>query len=102
MSHDLTTRLVAKPRLIAALMAELDASGAVILAECLDDGAVFHKPIQCEFKVPFEDSFVCLDTQGHLAKQLRCVCCFGGQRISFDLVKESHGNFDTNPFSESS
>lgn len=82
-------RRVTKPRLVAALLAELDASWAMVIAESPTTGGIFHDTLQCDFKIPFENSEVIFNAEGDASETFNCVCCYGGQRISFEMVRVS-------------
>lgn len=86
-------RHVSKPRLVAALLAELDAAGAMVLAECGQSSAVFQGNLHCDFKIPFENSEIGFDAGSADPNLLKCVCCYGGQRISFELRRVDKNRF---------
>lgn len=84
-------REISKPRLIAALFAELDASSAIVMAESQTDGRIYQGILQCEFKVPFQNSQIIFSAGNAEGEELNCICCTGGQRISF-FLKRLEGN----------
>ncbi|MCX6119880.1 MAG: hypothetical protein NT027_20285 [Proteobacteria bacterium] len=86
------------PRLIAALLAELDASNAVVITQCIETGAINQTSIRYEFKMPFEESAIEIKNSDRFNANLRCTCCYAGQRISFEL-KKLHKEFWALPLS---
>ena len=89
-SNQVTVKEIKKSRIIAALLSELDASKATIIAECVATKNLFQDTIKCRFKIPFDESEIEFSINDLNAKYLKCSCFFAGQRISFDLVREAN------------
>lgn len=87
-------REITKSRIIAALMAELDAAKAIVFATDAVTGQVHHGTIECLFRIPFAESTIELSNNNLEAKLLSCACCFTGQRIEFTLRKNANGSWE--------
>lgn len=95
-SDDLTAvnqREVTKPRLIAALLSELDVSMATVFATDLDSGAVVSSQVLCQFNIPFDQSFLELQGVAATSQRLQCVCCHAGQRMTFEISRQDSGHW---------
>ena len=76
-------RTIAKPRIIAALMAEIDAADASVMAQF--SGFSVSTKFSCEIKVPFENTKIKLLDASVDDGPLDCTVLFAGQRIRFML-----------------
>jgi hypothetical protein len=85
---------ILKPRLIAALLSELEASDATVFVSRHSDGVpLFTGPVRCTFQVPFENSEMDLPGVAKDIDHVECVCCFSGQRLAFSLRRSLGGQW---------
>lgn len=86
-AHNLPkSRVISKSRVIAGLLAEMDAAGAVVMIRSSTDAVPISARIQCEFCVPFEKSTLKVNADGVLPGRYDAIALFAGQRITFELI----------------
>lgn len=86
-------RKLNKPRIIAGLLAEMDAAGANIILRLEDSETIMSVELTCEFTVPFEQSRIKIAKENVAVGNYHASALFAGQRIDFNLdVLDSSGN----------
>lgn len=85
-------RVITKPRLVAAMLAEVDAAGAIVMVT----GSITSDPIavrlQCQIKVPFDTTIVGITSDSPIHGNLDCAVLFAGQRLHFQLCLAEGAN----------
>ena len=89
------TRTIVKPRIIAALMAEIDAADASLVTQFR--GSSISTKVFCEIKVPFEETLIRLSDVTLNDAPLDCTVLFAGQRIRFALLPANGDAFRSLP-----
>ena len=93
MSHDHITqakppklRIINKSRLIAGLLAEMDAAAAIVVVRDnhSEDSKTFT--LSCDFRIPFETSLIRISGEELPPGSYRASALFAGQRITFELI----------------
>lgn len=84
---------IEKPRLIAALLSELEAADAIVLATNTSTQETFQSSIQCKLAEKFSESLIQLLNIKSIDEIYECVCCFSGQRLQFKLLPSCDGKF---------
>jgi hypothetical protein len=100
MSHDviprnetIESRVISKSRVVAGLLAEMDAAGAVIILKSKENTNSISAKMRCEFSVPFENSRISIVGESILQGMYDATALFAGQRINFELtVQDQDGN----------
>jgi hypothetical protein len=78
-------RVISKPRLIAALMAEIDAASAYVMIAHESGASPRTTRLLCDIRVPFETTRVKLGTEEFAGDRIDCTALFAGQRLHFAL-----------------
>ena len=100
MSHDTLIpidtqkpRVITKARVIAGLLAEMDAAAAIVIIETHETQGSASTGIRCEFRIPFEESHLKISSQTVSPGSYSVAALFAGQRITFSLkVLDERGN----------
>lgn len=87
------SRVISKTRVIAGLLAEMDAAGALVIIRSSEDSSPISIRLYCEFRIPFESSTLKIHAKDICPGVYSAVALFAGQRITFDLnIYDDQGN----------
>ncbi len=79
-------RVISKPRIIAGLLAEMEATQAAATAICIQSGKIFCTTIKCTFTVPFDTSFIQLQNETISSGHFSVETFFAGHRVQFEVT----------------
>lgn len=80
------SRLITKTRIIAGLLAEIDASETLIVIKNANDETFQHVTLKCDIQIPFETSKITLIGGSRTPGTYSASALFAGQRVTFDIV----------------
>ena len=78
-------RILSKPRIVAGVLSEIDAAGVLLIFRKSDTDGYTTARLECEFRVPFEDSVIKVKGDGLKPGEYQVSALFAGQRLSFEI-----------------
>jgi len=82
-------KIVTKSRIVAAVLAELGVTRAVVMFTCNETSETYSCRITCELTQPFSNSQLSFTDLPESCKSGKAVCCFAGHRIVFETKQSS-------------